>query len=254
MFEIVSSVIFIGYLLVGSFLYLKQDSYLYHPTPNSECKYKSMQFENEGETLNVFVLHEGNTDAILYFGASSESMAESTDYIAAQFLHHTIYLLDYRGYGASTGHPSEDALYSDAVKLYDSIKDKHKRISIGGRSLGSALATYVAAHRDVYKLALITPFDSIINVAQGRYPIYPVKLLLDDHYKSIDNVPDIKAKTFIVYAENDISVPFKYTKHLIDAFDEEQLKVTMIEGKGHHDISDDDGYYKIMQDFIGKAQ
>jgi esterase/lipase len=130
---------------------------------------------------------------------------------------------------------------------------KHRRISIGGRSLGTAIATHVAAKREVFRLALITPFDSILNVAQGRYPIYPVQYLLDDHYMSIDNIPSIKAQTFIVYAQNDTAVPFKYTKNLIDAFDKEQLKVTMIENRGHNDISDDDKYYKIMQDFINEG-
>ena len=92
--------------------------------------------------------------------------------------------MDYRGYGFSTGVSTEATLYRDALKLYDSVKSKHTRISLGGRSLGTAVATYVAAYREVSKLALITPFDSIVNVAQGKYPVYPVHLLLHDTFDS----------------------------------------------------------------------
>lgn len=212
-----------------------------------------MTLQNEGASINVIILNEGYENAILYFGGNAESMAQSSDYIAQQFPTFTVYLMDYRGYGGSTGEPTEEGLYSDALKLYDTIKPKHSRISIGGRSLGSSIATYVAAHREVSKLALITPFDSIVNVANGRYPIYPVSFLLHDKYDSKSRVKHIKAKTFIVMAQNDKIITRERTQQLIDAFDPSQLEVMIIENRGHIDISSDAKYYKIMQDFIGEG-
>lgn len=247
------TVLFVAYIALGFLLYLKQDTFLYFPTPNTQTPYESMTLKNDGESIHIIVLNPGYKDAILYFGGNAESMAGSAGYIATQFPNHTVYLMDYRGYGASTGEPSEEGLYSDALKLYDTIAPKHQRISIGGRSLGSAIATHVAARRDVYKLALITPFDSIVAVAQGIYPMYPVSFLLRDEYRSIDNIKDITAKTFIVYAQNDRIIPYKHTRKLINAFDPKQVKVVMIEGRGHNDISSDDRYYKLMQDFIGEG-
>ena len=88
-------------------------------------------------------------DAIIYFGGNAESMAQSSDEIARQFPAFTVYLMDYRGYGRSTGEPSEEGLYSDALKLYDTMKSKYESISIGGRSLGSGIAVYVASQRKV---------------------------------------------------------------------------------------------------------
>jgi esterase/lipase len=180
-------------------------------------------------------------------------MAESADYIAKQFPVFTVYLMDYRGYGLSTGVSSEVTIYKDALKLYDSIKVKHTRISIGGRSLGTAVATYVSAHREVSKLALITPFDSIVNVAQERYPLYPAHLLLHDKYDTVSRVKQIKAKTFIVIAQNDKVVSRERTEALIRAFDPEQLEMAVIENRGHSDISSDERYYRIMQAFIGEG-
>lgn len=250
----ISITVLIVYILIGLFLYMTQKSLLYFPTPNMSTSYPSMTFKNDGETISVIVLNEGNENAILYFGGNAESMARSADYIARQFPYFTVYLMDYRGYGASTGEPSEETLYSDALKLYDSIEGKHKRISLGGRSLGSGIATYVAANREVSKLALITPFDSIVSVAQAMYPIYPARILLHANaYDSASRAKDISADIFIVMAENDRVIARKNSENLIEAFQGKNLKVDTIENRGHNDISSDERYYKIMQDFIGKG-
>ena len=249
----INILLLLGYVGMGVFLYVNQRDFLYFPTPNTPTAYKNMILPNEELNINIIVLNEGYENAILYFGGNAESMAQSSDYIAQQFPTFTIYLLDYRGYGGSDGEATEEGLYSDALKLYDTISPKHNRISIGGRSLGSGIATYVAAHREVSKLALITPFDSIEHVAQGRYPIYPISLLLDDKYDSLSRVKNIKAETFIVLAQNDNVIPKESAQQLIDAFNPKQLKVTIIKDRGHIDISSDARYYKIMQDFIGEG-
>ena len=243
----------IGYLGIGLFLYSYQEKILYHPTPNIKIDYPQMVLHREGAEVVVHVLNPGYKNAILYFGGNAESMAQSADYISQQFPTFTCYLMDYRGFGESTGEASEKVLYEDALALYDEVAKKHERISIGGRSLGTGIATYVAAHREVSKLALITPYDSIVSVAQGRYPLYPADLLLKDKYDSLSRAKDIKSSTFIVIAENDMVIPRVHTQKLIDAFKKEQLKVMIIKNRGHMDISDDAAYYKIMQDFIGEG-
>ncbi|MCO4845205.1 MAG: alpha/beta hydrolase [Sulfurovum sp.] len=247
----ISILLLIGYVGTGVFLYLNQRSFLYFPTPNISTPYTQMTLQNERESIHIIVLNKGHKNAILYFGGNAESMAQSSAEIARQFPAFTVYLMDYRGYGSSTGEASEEGLYSDALKLYDTIKPKHDRIAIGGRSLGSGIATYVAAHREVSKLALITPFDSIINVAQAMYPIFPISFLLHDAYDSLSRIKDIKAKTLIVIAQNDNVITRERTQELIDAFDTGKLQVMTIKNRGHNDISSDARYYKIMQDFIG---
>lgn len=249
----ISILILLVYLGMGLFLYFNQKNFLYFPTENIASTYKTFTFENDGESINVIVLNEGNENAILYFGGNAESMTRSADYIARQFPHFTVYLMDYRGYGASTGKASEKVLYDDALKLYDAIKSKHKYISIGGRSLGSGIATYIAAHREVSKLVLITPYDSIANVAQALYPIYPVSWLLSEVYNSVGRVEDIDAQTLIIFAENDRIIPRPNTQKLIDAFDTKRLEVIEIKNRGHNDISSDEKYYKAVQEFIGEG-
>jgi len=251
--KIVLLTLIFGYIAIGALLYSFQDKLLYHPTPNIKTDYDGMVLHEKGADVYVHILNPGHKNAILYFGGNGESMAKSSDYIAQQFPEFTCYLMDYRGYGSSTGKASQTAIFSDALALYDTVKQKHERISIGGRSLGTGVAVYVAARREVSKLALITPYDSIADVAQGRYPMYPVLLLLKDTYNSLSFVPKIKAKTFIILAEEDKVIPRKYSQKLINAFKKEQLKVDMILHRGHNDISDDARYYKIMQDFMSKG-
>ena len=255
MLKVVLITILIGYVVLGIVLYVKQTDMLYFPTPDLKTEYEGLVLKDAEASVYVHVLNPGHKNAILYFGGNAESMAQSSDYIAQQFPNFTCYLMDYRGYGSSTGEASQENIYKDALALYDRVKQKHERISIGGRSLGTGIATHVAAHRDVIKLALITPYDSIQAIAQDRYPMYPISLLLKDTYNSIGNVKKIKAKIFIVMAENDKVIPKKRTLKLIDAFKKEQLtiEVAMIKNRGHNDISDDERYYKIMQDFIGEG-
>ena len=255
--RIIQSIISIGlfvYVGIGVYLYLNQRSFLYFPRGEVTDTYSNVLIKNENESINIIVLNEGHENAILYFGGNGESMALSSDYIAQQFPTFTCYLMDYRGYGKSTGEATEKGLYSDALKLYDSIKEKHNRISIGGRSLGSGVATYVAANREVSKLALITPFDSIASVAQDRYPMYPASILLHaNRYDSLSRVNDISAETFIVMAGEDKVIPQKNTQNLINAFKGKKLKVDTIQNRGHNNISSDKRYYKIMQYFIGEG-
>jgi len=241
------------YTGTGIYLYVEQRKFLYHPTEDIKTDYPTMTLKQKDASVNVIVLNGEHENAILYFGGNAESMAQSADYIAGQFPGFTVYLMDYRSYGASTGKPGEEALYADALALYDAIKLEHRRISVGGRSLGTAVATYVAARREVSKLALITPFDSIVNVAQERYPLYPVHFLLHDKYDSSSRAGQIRADTFIVIAEHDEIISFERVEKLIEAFNPEQLSVEMIKGRGHNDISSDERYYKIMQDFIAEG-
>ena len=140
----ISILLLLGYVGMGIFLYIYQRNFLYFPTAKMNTSYEKMVLKNENESINIIILNKGYKNAILYFGGNAESMAQSSDYIAQQFPEFTVYLMDYRGYGASTGEPTEEGLYSDALKLYDTIQPQHDRISIGGRSLGSGVAIHVA--------------------------------------------------------------------------------------------------------------
>ncbi len=158
-----------------AYLYFNQHAHIYFPKMTNRVMVKSnFQLVNQGVELNGWVLNSGQARAIIYFGGNGESIEGNLPLFEKLFGRYTLYLLAYRGYGESGGNPSERALYSDALALYDRISKSHQEIAVIGRSLGSGVATYLASERVVTKMALVTPFDSIEHLAADHYPIFPV--------------------------------------------------------------------------------
>ena len=238
------------YLAVGTLLFINQRSFLYFPTQAANHNFEEVIFSNEGEAISTIVINRGREKAILYFGGNGESVAFSAADYADIFPSHTVYLVNYRGYGRSSGKPEEKGLYSDAQHVFDEIKQKHQNVSVIGRSLGSGVATFVASKRDVDRLALITPYDSIQNVAQQKYWIYPMSILLKDTFDSLGRVEQIKAQTLIVAAENDEVIGMKHTNNLIKAFPASQITVHIIKNAGHNTLSENGRYSVLLREFF----
>ncbi|MCH2265452.1 MAG: alpha/beta hydrolase [SAR324 cluster bacterium] len=238
------------YVLVGAVLFFYQRKLIYFPTANIPHNYEQLQLTHENVTLEIIVLNQGKKEAILYFGGNAEAVVYSAEDFLSAFPLQTVYLLNYRGYGGSSGQPSEAGIFADALFLFDKVLDKQAIISVIGRSLGSGVATYLASKRPVEKMALISPFDSITSVAQNIYMIFPVFLMLLDKYDSISRVKEIEAKTIILVAEHDEVIPRKHSQRLIDEFPPEQISVKIIADSGHNDISNKVEYYQHLKDFF----
>ena len=238
------------YILAGILLFVFQRDFLYFPTAKTTHPFPIRQFSMSEETIDVIVLNNGKDNAIIYFGGNGESVVGNAPDFTKIFPQHTVYLVNYRGYSGSTGSPTEQSLYSDAQHIYDGIVNQHKKISVIGRSLGTGIATFLAAKREIYKMILVTPYDSIEHIAQDHYPIYPMSLLLKDKYNSSQRIKDIKADTLIILAENDAVIPAKYSIRLINAFPASQVTVEVIKGAGHNNLSQREQYYFLLKQFI----
>ena len=238
------------YLIIGIFLFIMQEKFLYFPTQKTEYTYKEEVFANDKETISTTVLNVGQDKAIIYFGGNAENVDNNIVSFSEIFKDYTVYLVKYRGYGKSTGQPTEKGLYSDALHIYDSIKSKYLNISIIGRSLGTGIATYLAAKRTTHKLALVTPFDSIESIVQKLFPIYPMSLLLKNKYKSIDRVNKIKSQTLILMAENDQVINKEHTENLANKFPVSQLTVEVIKNENHNSISSNKLYNILLKKYF----
>ncbi len=244
----------ITYFVLGIFLFLGQDNLLYFPTSQIKHNYNEEIFLNDDISIMTTVLNIGNENAIIYFGGNAEIVEHDADKFSNIFAKHTVYLVNYRGYGGSTGKPSEHGIYSDAIHIYDKIKSKYKTISVIGRSLGSGVATLLASKREIDKLVLITPFDSIQNVAQKKLPFYPISVLLRDRYDSIGRVELIKAKTLIITAQKDQVIDKEHSENLIAEFPPSQVRTIIIKDVGHNTISNSESYYKWLKEFINSME
>ncbi|GHG78338.1 alpha/beta hydrolase [Alishewanella longhuensis] len=207
-----------GYCLLCLLLYLLQRQLIYFPVAAQLPATEPLILQQANATVLVSRKARDSSQALLYFGGNAEDVSVALSEFAAAFPNHAIYLMHYRGYGGSSGSPSEQALVADALTLFDQLQSKHSDITVLGRSLGSGVAVQLAAQRKVAQLVLITPFDSLSALAQQQFPLFPVRRLLKDTYTSVAYAPAITSPTLILVAEQDEIIARTHSEALYRAF------------------------------------
>jgi uncharacterized protein len=231
-------------------VFLTQRSQIYYPVRESAAPGATpMLFAGDGAEIKVWTIERPGSAALLYFGGNAEDVAASIGLFARRLPNHSLYFVNYRGYGGSTGRPSEDALVRDAVSLYDHVRATRAEVSVVGRSLGSGVAVQLASGRDVRRLALVTPFDSLVNVARAHFRWLPVGLLMLDRYDSAREAPAIAADVLVIIAEADEIVPRGRSDALVEAF-RSRPRVVLLEGARHNDIDLDSRYLDEIAAFL----
>jgi uncharacterized protein len=235
---------YVGFCLL---LFWSQSSFLYHPMPakpgNSGT---TTTFATDGAQVVVSIHPNKGNSAILYFGGNGEDVSQSLSSLINAFPHAAVYALHYRGYSGSTGTPSEKNLVADGVLLFDSIYKEHRDITIIGRSLGSGVAIQVASVRSASRLVLVTPYNSIAELAAERFRYVPVRWLLRDKYESRHFAPFISVPTTIVAAERDRVIPMGSTLRLLSHFKPGIATFKVIRNAGHNDISEHPEYVSAL--------
>jgi uncharacterized protein len=130
------------------------------------------------------------------------------------------------------------------------VRARHARVAVIGRSLGSGVAVHVAAVRDVSKLALVTPYDSVLRVAQRQLPIVPVSWLLKDTFDSLSKAPRVRAPVLVLLAERDQVIPREHSERLVAAFAPGRAEVRTLAGTNHDSISGSPEYARALADFL----
>jgi pimeloyl-ACP methyl ester carboxylesterase len=238
------------YVSAGVALFFVQRSLVYHPTPAvTVAGAEPLALESRGETIRLWTQNVAAPGAALYFGGNSEEVSKNLAPLAAALPGRAIYLVNYRGFGGSTGSPSEEGLFLDALAAYDRVRKSHSDLCVIGRSLGSGVAAYLASERKVEALVLVTPYDSIENVAQARYPLYPISWLLRDKFDTLARVPRIKARTLALLAENDWVIPPERSAALVAAFPQDQISVKTVPGTAHNSMASSPLYWSAIGAF-----
>ncbi|SHH66137.1 alpha/beta hydrolase [Massilia sp. CF038] len=235
------------YALACLGLYLAQRSLIFYPQPRrygNESTVLKMQLN--GQQLLVSSRQQAGPDAVLYFGGNAEDVSGSLPAVSAAFPDRAVYLLHYRGYGGSAGKPSQEAVFADALALFDKLHAEHAHITVIGRSLGSGVAVHVASQRPVARLVLVTPYDSIAGLAAQQFPIFPVSILLTDKFESWRDAPQVTAPTTIIAAENDELIPRASSELLFSRFKPGVARYVQIPATGHNTISDSADYPKAL--------
>lgn len=194
---------------------------------------------NDGAQLNALyftVLHPKG--AILYFHGNKGSL-KRWGAIAGNLTKYgyNVMVMDYRGYGKSTGKRSEAKMQGDAMLCYQTLQKyfKEDSIIVYGRSLGTHFATLVASENKPRQLILETPFTSLVDVAKCWLPVFPVKQLLRFSFDNIPLVKKVNCPLTIIHGTADGVVPYRLGKKLFESANKNKTLVT-VPGGSHNDL------------------
>jgi hypothetical protein len=210
-------------------------------TPQSYgMRFESVEIRTaDGESLAAWwVPAEGARGTVLFFHGNAGNISHRLDYL--QMFHRLRYstlIVDYRGYGMSTGSPSEKGTYLDAEAAWDYAR--HSRMAlpqdivIAGESLGGAVATWLAAKENPRAVILLSTFTSVPDLGAQVYWFLPVRLLSRIRYDNRENLKHISAPVFIAHSRDDDIVPYVHGKKLFEAANAPKAFLEM--SGGHND-------------------
>lgn len=246
-----AAVVVLGYLALCAALFVFQRSLIYYPQPRSlGTAATTLNFKVAGANLVVTARQVESPNAILYFGGNAEDVSSNLPSFSEAFPAHAIYLLHYRGYGGSTGSPTEKAIQGDALALFDHVRKKHPNVMVVGRSLGSGVAVQVASQRPVFRLVLVTPYNSLQELAARQFPYFPVKWLLTDKFESWKYAPLVTAPALLIAAKDDEVIPKWSTEQLYTRFKDGAARLEVLPGTSHNTISLSPRYLALLQSML----
>jgi pimeloyl-ACP methyl ester carboxylesterase len=243
-------------------MYLMQDRLLFFPQPLAESRRAEIA-DRFPDVEEVFLEAEGNKlhawhvkgapgkPLVIYFGGNAEDVSWMIEETKAHAPGAGWLLVSYRGYGASEGSPSEVSISADALRWHDyAVKNLQvKQVVAFGRSLGSGAAVYLASERKLSSVILVTPYDSLVELAKYHYPILPVGLMLRHRFDSAARAPAIKAPLLCIAASRDEVIPVVHARRLYDAWGGRKRWIE-IEGAGHNSTDGAPVFWRSIQAFL----
>jgi len=252
----------LGYGGLLALMYIFQRALMYFPdtTRTSPAQAGLPQAQEikltsaDGETLIAWhIAPRGEKPVVIYFqgnAGASNLRAERFKWLTANGT--GLLALSYRGYGGSTGPPSEDGFIRDARAAYDfaSARNPAKRIVLFGESLGTAVAIALAAEREVGGLILDAPFTSAADVGAAAYPFAPVRWLIKDQFRSDQRIVRVSAPILVLHGERDSIIPISFGERLFALARDPKRMVRFPQG-GHVNL-DDYGAAKAVKEFLAE--
>lgn len=249
------------YLAAALFMYASQRSYQYFPSRQGQSAatlglkgVSDLKLVTEdGETLQVwYAASRPERPVILYLhGNGGEISGRSERFAAYQAGDFGVLFVSYRGYGASTGKPSEQGLVKDARAAYDWLIAQgvnSAAIMLVGESLGSGVAVQLAAERRVGAVALEAPYYSAADIAASAYWWLPVHWLMKDRFDSFAYIGKVHAPLLVIHGDEDHVIPIAEGRKLF-AKANEPKQMVVVPGGTHGTIFSPDTWALEMRFF-----
>lgn len=237
----------LSYALLVALLWLLQSRFIYYPgmgrevvtTPSAHgAPYDDLTLEtSDAEKLNAWwVPAEAPRGAVLLLHGNAGNISHRVDYaLMFRRLGYSTLLLDYRGYGKSTGSPTEQGTYLDAESAWRWLtitrRVPERDIVVFGESLGGGVASWLAARHPVRALILASTFTSAVNLGAELYPFLPVRLVSRFRYDTLARLRDVRAPVLVAHSRGDEIIPFSHGRRLFETASEPKA---MLELTGGH--------------------
>lgn len=209
---------------------------------------------NKEKSLNIIQFKANDPIAkgvVLYFHGNRKNIARYAPY-AASFTKHNyeVWMIDYPGFGKTTGRRTEEAMYEDASILYQMARARFAKdsIIIYGKSIGTGVATQLASVKDCKKLILETPYYSINALARHYAFIYPVSRMLRYHFPNHEYLKKVEAPVTIFHGTRDEVVPYAQSKRLVD--ENPAIRLVSIEGGKHNNLNDSPAFQQELDKLL----
>lgn len=260
----ISACVYGGLCLV---LFLRQSRMVYYPdrTIQTTPAEINLAFETlriptaDGEHIGAwYVPAEKARGTVMICHGNAGNIGDRLHIIA---LYHglgmNVLIFDYRGYGASTGKPTEEGTYHDARAAWNYLREQRgippQQIVICGRSLGGAVAAQLASEVKAAGLILEATFTSLPDMASHLYPWLPVKLLCRFRYNTLARLPEIKCPLLIAHSPDDEMIPYAQGKRLYDAARTSKIFHQLTGGHNDGEGETSAAYRQALDDFLAKA-
>lgn len=262
------------YVLVLIYLYFYQESLLFpaEQLPQDytfliDYPYEEIFISVEGEkksgqesvTDHIHALHvkQANPKGLLFFlhGNAGSLKTWATDLEFYERVNYDLFILDYRGYGKSSGRiTSQEQLVNDVSKAYEYISPSYadKPIVIYGRSLGTGLATILAKKFIPELLVLVSPYSSMVDVAKKQYPFVPSSLLRYP-LRTDQMIAQVESDMVLIHGEDDTYIPISHSQKLLSLLRNNTELVT-VANAGHSDIHQSTDYLDALARVLPDAK
>lgn len=239
------------YFGFGIMIYFFQSSYIYFPSKKSfeDCiEFKNSTKVNSGSVRGYFTKQSLEKIVVLYHGNSGRAC--DNDYMNNFFVEqgYSTFIVEYSGYAEEGTKPSFDGVLKNVDDTIAFLKDQNfKEIVVVGESLGVGPASYHAYRSPISKLILVTPYNSLLELAKINYPYYPVRYMLKNNFTPDKWLLNYKGDVSVILAEDDKVVPNKLGAKLYGGLVSPLKTAVTIKGSGHNTIYDREEFFDFLE-------
>ncbi len=250
-----------GYTILILAIYVIQEKFIFKPeklhqdfTYKYDVPFKELFFDIE-KGVRINGLHFYLKDPhglVLYFHGNTRSIKGWAKYAKDFYRYkYDVVMVDYRGFGKSTGRRNEMDMFNDMHVVYHRLAAQYNEhhIILYGRSLGSGFATKLASDNTPRFLILDAPYFNFAKVVQRFLPILPVKYILKYQLQTDKWIRKVKCPTYILHGTKDWLIPITNSKKL-QAINPRKITLIRIYGAGHNNLSSFPDYHNFVRDIL----